>query len=204
MKATAKRTVIVASMGALLLFSTPLPWAQTQRSAQGSAKGMRASANSQLAAKLQPLNIKPGLWETPLTIKRTGAVPIPAEMLNRLTPEQRARVEERMKANSAAHTHTVKRCITKEDLERETWMGKMANAKDCTVTVLNSSSTRFNGKMVCDIEGMHVIGNLELVAGDPEHVDGSYHSTTTGDGHTMNVESTWTSKWLGPGCGNVR
>jgi hypothetical protein len=127
-------------------------------------------------------------------------------MLNRLTPEQRARMEERVKANSAGHTNTTtkKDCVTREDLERERWMEKIAEAKECTITVLNSSSTNLKGKMVCDTEGMHVTGNLELVAGDTEHLSGSYHATATGDGRTMNVGSTWTSKWLGPSCGNVR
>jgi hypothetical protein len=186
----------------LLGWSIHLCWAQAQRS----AKEMRASVGSQPSAKLQSLNIKPGLWESTRTIRRTGTLPIPAEMLNRLTPEQRARMEERMKANSAGHTNTQteKHCITREDLERERLMEKIADAKECTITVLNSSSTNLKGKMVCDSEGMHVTGNLELVAGDTEHLNGSYHSTVTGNGHTMNVESTWTSKWLSSSCGNVR
>ena len=60
----------------------------------------------QHGATLQPLNIKPGLWEQTVNTTIAGEMPISTEMLNRLTPEQRARMEERMKANSAAHTHT--------------------------------------------------------------------------------------------------
>jgi hypothetical protein len=165
---------------------------------------MRASADSQPAALLQPLNVKPGLWESTRTIKRAGELPIPAEMLNRLTPEQRARMEERMKANSTAHTNTTteKHCVTKEDLERDRL--KLAEARECTTTVLNSTSTSVKAKLVCDIEGMHATGTLELSAVDPEHVNGSSQSTINGDGHTMNVEGTWTSKWLGSSCGNVK
>jgi len=200
MKPVTRRTAVLASMVVLGVCSIPLFWAQTGKSAMG----VQASTDPQTAVKVQPLNVKPGLWEVAQTIKRTGALPIPAEMLNRLTPEQRARIEERMKANSVGHTQTEKQCITREDLERETWMKKLADAKECTITVLNSSSTNFKGKMVCDTEGMHVTGNLELVAGDTEHLNGSYHSTATGDGRTMDVESTWTSKWLGPSCGNAR
>ena len=165
---------------------------------------MRVSANSQSAAKLQTLNIKPGLWESTRTIKRTGQLPIPAEMLNRLTPEQRARMEERMKANSAAHTTTTteKHCVTREDLEKDRL--KLAETKECTTTVLTTTTTTVKTKFVCDQEGMHATGTLELVAADPEHMNGSYHSTANAEGHTMNVEGTWTSKWLGPSCGNVR
>jgi uncharacterized protein DUF3617 len=200
MKSTGRRIVVVASMVALGVCSIAAGWAQSRRS----AKETRASVDSQAAAKLQALNIKPGLWGSTRTIKRTGQLPIPDEMLNRLTPEQRARMQERMKANSAARTNTTteKHCVTREDLDRDRL--KLAEAKECTTTVLNSTTTTVKAKFVCDQEGMHATGTLELVAADPEHVNGSYHSTANADGHTMNVEGTWTSKWLGPSCGNVK
>jgi hypothetical protein len=200
MKSFRRTKMVVASAVGAVLCSVALIGGQTQRSSKETA----TPAVSQPAAKLQPLNVKPGLWESRRTITRTGALPIPAEVLNQLTPEQRARMEERMKANSAGHTTTQKDCITREDLERKRLLEMIADAKECTITVLNSSSTNLKGKMVCDTEGMHVTGNLELVASDTEHVNGSYHSTATGNGRTMNVESTWTAKWLGPSCGNVR
>jgi hypothetical protein len=200
MTSITKRLVVVATMLAVAVCSLPLSRAQTQKS----AKEMQASADSQPAAKLQPLNVKPGLWESTRTIKRAGEMAIPAEMLNRLTPEQRARMEERMKANSAAHTNTTteKHCVTKEDMEKDRL--KLAEAKECTTTVLNSTTTTVKAKLVCDQEGMHATGTLELVAADPEHMNGSYQSAVNGDGHTMSVEGTWTSKWLGSSCGDVR
>jgi len=200
MTSITRRLVVVASMFAVTGCSLPVSWAQTQKS----AKEMQAPADSQPAAKLQPLNVKPGLWESTRTIKRAGQMAIPAEMLNRLTPEQRARMEERMSANSAAHANTTteKHCLTQEDLDKDRL--KLAEAKECTTTVLNSTSTTVKAKLVCDQEGMHATGTLELVAADPEHVNGSYHSTVDGDGHTMNVEGTWTSKWMGSRCGDVR
>jgi hypothetical protein len=200
MKSISKRLVVVAGTLAVAGCSLPLSWSQTQKS----AKEMRASADSQTTTKLEPLNVKPGLWESTRTIKRAGAMPIPAEMLNRLTPEQRARMEERMNANSAARTNTIteEHCLTKEDLERDRM--KLAEAKECTTTVLNSTTTTVKAKLVCDQEGMHATGTLELVEADPEHVSGSYHSAVNADGHTMNVEGSWTSKWLGSSCGNVK
>lgn len=201
MKSITRRMVVVACMAAVAGGLIPPAGAQTPRS----AKEMRESQNSQAMAKLQTLNVKPGLWESTRTIKRTGQLPIPAEMLNQLTPEQRARMEERMKANSAAHTSTTteKHCLTKEDLERDRL--KFAESKECTTTVLNSTATNAKAKFVCGQEGMRATGTLELVADDPEHVNGSYHSTAAdGEGHTMNVEGQWTSKWLGSSCGNVR
>jgi hypothetical protein len=200
MRSISKRLFVVAGTLAVAGCSLPLSWPQTQKS----AKETRGSADSQSATKLQPLNVKPGLWENTRTINRQGELPIPAEMLNRLTPEQRARMEERMKAHSAAHssTTTEKHCVTKEDMEKDRL--KLAEARECTTTVVNTTSTTLKANLVCDQEGMHATGTLELVAADPEHVSGSYHSAVNADGHTMNVEGSWTSKWLGSSCGNVK
>jgi len=175
----------------LTVIDASAAWAQTQKSAQSTIK-------------LQSLNIKPGLWESTRTIKRTGEMPIPTELLNRLTPEQRARMEERMKANSGGRTstETEKHCVTREDLERDRL--KIAEAKECTTTVVNSTSTNLRGKIVCETAGMHATGMLELVAADPEHVNGSYHSTVDGNDHTIKLEGTWTSKWLAASCGDVK
>ena len=175
----------------LIVINASAAWAQTQKSAQS-------------ALKLQPLNIKPGLWQSTRTIKRTGEMSVPTELLNRLTPEQRTRMEERMKANSGGHTstETEKHCVTREDLEKDRL--KIAEAKECTTTVVNSTSTNLKGKIACETAGMHVTGTLELVAVDPEHVNGSYHSTMDGNDHNMDVEGTWTSKWLGSSCGDVK
>lgn len=182
----------------LVTSTTSLVWGQ------GTEKDLRPPTSSQSAVRFQPLNIKAGLWESTRTIKRTGQLPIPAEMLNRLTPEQRARMEERMNANSAAHSSgaTEKHCITKEDLEKDRL--KLAETNECTTTVLKSTATNVKAKFVCEQEGMQATGLLELVAADSEHVNGTYHSTANGEGHTMNVEGTWSSKWLGSSCGNAK
>jgi Protein of unknown function (DUF3617) len=154
------------------------------------------------AVKLQPLNVKPGLWETTLTYNRSGAAPITPEVLARLTPEQRARLEERMKASSGANTSTVtdKHCVTKQDVEKADFgQGK----GDCTYIIQSSTSTLAKGKYSCDIEGMKVNGALEIHAPDPEHIKGTSQGSMSGGGHTMNLDSTFTSKFVAASCPDV-
>jgi hypothetical protein len=184
----AARTIAVAFV---TVFITATACAQTQKNTPESVHG----------AKYQPLNIKPGLWERTFTHTVAGEMPIPAEMLNRLTPEQRARMEERMKANSAAHSQTTteKYCVTKEDVEKPFNPG----AKECTWTILESTSTKARGTMSCEAYGAKLRGNGEFDAPDPEHVKGTIHTTSTGGGHSMTVDGTFSSKWLSPSCGNT-
>lgn len=152
--------------------------------------------------KYQPLNVKPGLWEQTWTRTIAGELPIPAEMLSKLTPEQRARIEERMKANSAARTRTStdKQCITREDLE------KPLGEKDtqCVWTILESTSSKAKGNLSCQAQGMNLAGTGEFDALDQEHLKGSMHTSATGGGKNMTVDATFTSKWLGSNCGDLK
>lgn len=159
-------------------------------------------SDSQHGARYQPLNMKPGLWERTSTSTVAGEMPIPTEMLNSLTPDQRARIEERMKANSAAHTRTTtdKSCVTKQELEKPFNPGD----KECTWTILESTSTKAKGTVSCEASGMKMRGSGEFEAPDPEHLKGSMHAASTGGGHNMTVDGTFTSKWLGASCGNTQ
>jgi hypothetical protein len=151
-------------------------------------------------AKFQPLNVKPGLWESTNIWKTSGELPIPAGMLERLSPEQRARLEQRMKARSEAnsHTDTNQHCVTKEELQNPKEFGD----NRCTWTILESTSTSAKGNVSCEAEGMKMVGNGEFQAPDPEHMTGWEHVTSSGGGRTMKVDGTFTSKWLSSSCGN--
>jgi Protein of unknown function (DUF3617) len=106
-------------------------------------------------------------------------------------------MEERMKANSAGHTGTStdRSCITKEDLEKP-----MNFNKDCTWTILESTSTKAKGNVSCEAQGMKVNGTGEFEAPDPEHLKGSMHTTSTDGGRTMTIDGTFASKWLAANC----
>ena len=49
-------------------------------------------------AQNTPLNVKTGEWEATITNETSGQMPIPQEMIDKMTPEQRAKMEAMMKA----------------------------------------------------------------------------------------------------------
>ena len=157
------------------------------------------------ADKLQPLNVKTGLWETTTTRITSGEMPIPAEFLARLTPEQRGKMEARMKANSAektkTNTNTSKSCMTKEKLEKAPFSDEQ---KDCTRTIVTSTSNKAEVRFTCEKADTMVNGTINIEALDPENVKGSGNTTMTGGGHTMNTSGAFTSKWLGTDCRAVK
>jgi len=154
------------------------------------------------AQKIEPLNVKLGLWEMTSVIKTSGELPIPAEYLSKLTPEQRAKMEAAMKAQSAgpAQTHTYKSCLTKEKSDSSLFNDR----KECTETILTSSSTKLSLKATCTFEGVTMSGHGEFEAVSTESVKGTIHMTTTGGEHTMNTDASYTGKWIGASCGDVK
>lgn len=146
------------------------------------------------------MNVKPGQWETTMTTTTSGEMPIAADLLAKLTPEQRARMEQRMKANSGEKTRTLtqKSCMTKEQIEQGLGFGQ--DQGKCTRTVVSSTGTTIDVQVACSEQGMNTSGTMHFEALSPESVKGSSQMTANGGGHTMTVHMTLTSKWLGPTC----
>jgi hypothetical protein len=125
------------------------------------------------ADKFQPLNIKPGLWETTATMTTTGGKPT---------------------------TTTYKRCMTREDLQKTP---KFVQNDKCTMTIIDSTSSKADVRMVCDTQGMKGSGTMHIEVLNPESVKATGQTTMNGSGYAMDVTTSYTSKWLGATCGNV-
>ena len=175
-----------------------------------SAAFLCLSGLSLWAADSTPLNIKPGEWEYTVTTQMAGLTQsapaqmpqIPPEQLAKLPPEQRARIEAAMKqygsmASGKPTTTTTKNCVKKEDLASF----NPANApKSCKTTVTQSSSTRFEAKMICETQEMKTTGTMAAEAVSPESF--KFNMTTTGSasGHPLNMTINGTGKWLSSTC----
>lgn len=151
------------------------------------------------ANKLQPLNVKVGLWEVTQTITSSGQVPIPADVLAKMTPEQRAKVEQQLKNNS--RTTLRKSCLTKEKLEKDPGFSDNPN---CTWTVLTSTGSKMNVRGVCADHGIKDRVSLQAEALSPESVKGSSHGTVSAGDRTLTMNMTFAAKWLGASCGNLK
>lgn len=148
--------------------------------------------------KYQPLNVKTGLWESTVTTTTIGHMPIPAELLSRLTPEQRAKFEERMKENTAPRTRTStqKDCETKEKLAEQPFSAQ----KECAQTIVTSTSTKAELKVVCAFGDVRSSGVMHIDVLSPESVKGSGQMTSNGSGHSMTVNTSFSARWVGPSC----
>jgi len=194
------RSILTTAVKLSLVFALPL-WAQSRNPNLAQSPNTRIPA-LQPGVKYQPLNVKPGLWERTSTVKTAGHLPIPAGMLDKLTPDQRARFEARMNASPSgkSRTTTEQSCLTKQQLEEPINLGR----ESCALTISESTTTKAAGSIVCNIQGMQMSGNAQFEAPDQEHITGTEHVTSTGNGNSMTTDATFTSRWLGSNCANVQ
>jgi len=162
------------------------------------------------AADTTPLNLKPGEWEYTVTMQMTGMsqagaaqMPsIPPEQLAKLPPEQRAKIEAAMKQAGAMAagkpmTNTSKNCLKKEDLAN---FNPTNAPKSCKMIVSQSSSSRFEAKMICDTPENKTTGTITAEAMSAESMKFNVVSTGTTNGRPMNMTINGAGKWLGATC----
>jgi hypothetical protein len=155
--------------------------------------------------KVQSLNIKLGLWEVATTVAANTEIPIPAGLLEKLTPEQRARVEERIKAKSSDAPKVIRRkyCLTKKQLNRGPTFSP--DWESCNRVILASTSNRLEVRFECASQPQEAksAGTLQVEAIDPENVKGCVRRAISRD---RPADSSWifTAKWTHPICGPAK
>ncbi|MGB8013471.1 MAG: DUF3617 domain-containing protein [Terriglobales bacterium] len=155
------------------------------------------------ADDFKPLNAKEGLWEVTTTHSMTGmpATPnIPPDALAKMPPEQRARIEAMMKGGPS--TDVRKECITKEKLEKHSAFAPKRG--DCTYNVVSSTGSRLEVKLHCQDKQTSIDGTVVQEVVGSDGVKGTAHMVSNSEGHTMNVDISFSSKYLGPACGDVK
>ena len=167
-----------------------------------------AGAILSAAGKVQPLNVKTGLWQVSMTTTMTGPPPIPPDLqakLDQMTPEQRAKIEAMMKSRFGGTpiTSSYKKCVTKEELENNAFSKP---EEKCNWTVVTSTGSDMEVKTASCTAGKNVglvqtDVDLKFHVVDPENVQATMQLTSTGeDGTTMKGSGTYTGKWLGATC----
>jgi hypothetical protein len=156
------------------------------------------------ADKPKPLNLKLGLWEATSLTSISGAPPIPPEMLAKMSPEQRAKFEERMKARAAEppRSHTEKSCLKQEDLDQNKMFSSDDDEKACTRTVISSTDTSIEMRVECQ-GAVKRSGTFKVESSSPENAKGTMHMAATNSDRAMNVDVTFTAKWIAAACGDV-
>lgn len=142
----------------------------------------------------EPLNAKPGLWEMTYSTEMSGTM-IPKATLDKMSPEQRAKMEAMMKQRAAAgpKTRTHKTCMTKENLQK----GSFGEDEDkaCTYKWIAETRTKREGTFQCAGDSPRAgTVNFEVMGGDKVKGD----VRVVGDNSKFNMQMN--GRWIGADC----
>ena len=164
-----------------------------------------------LAADHPPVRL--GLWEITRDQQASGAAAaapaVSEDMLARLPPEARARLEASMAARAQSNgssSHSVKQCITEKNLAHVFEREDRRDHK-CTHTVVSRTATSMEMHLECKNlgpGGASSTGTFKWAVTTPESMQGSVDLVTTVAGHDLPMHSALTGKWLGADCGDVK
>jgi len=154
-----------------------------------------------ISARAEPLNVKPGLWETTTTSVKQGARR--PTNLDKLTPEQRAKVEQKLDNQVKTETNTVISCLKDAQIRSgEAFIGKSHQAT-CSHTFLTRTPDDLIANLQCSgANGM--TGRIEIHAADPEHMSGKIQMTYGAEDKLQLLNrSEVNARWIKSECGTV-
>jgi len=148
----------------------------------------------------EKMNVKTGLWEITTQTGMTGTPPIPPDVLAKMTPEQRARMQA---LSGSDRSHTAQSCVTEKDLEHG--LEPQENRQSsCKVVSTNTTGTTQEIHMQCDNDHMKGTSVMKVVALDREHMQADMKMDAVSQGGPMHMTMHMTGKWVSSDCGAVK
>jgi hypothetical protein len=145
------------------------------------------------------LNTKTGAWEMTTTTVRTGSM-IPADVLAKMPPEQRAKMEATMKAREGQNKTRVRQhCVKQADLDQNRMLESDDDAK-CSRKIISSSSSKLVLERHCPAPHASKV-HMTMESASPDKIVASIDVTqgTTGKVH-MDIKG----RWLGASCAGIK
>jgi cytochrome c-type biogenesis protein CcmH/NrfG len=150
----------------------------------------------------QPLDLKPGLWDISLTVKSTGLPPLSPEVLQKLTPAQRAQIDaQATKRETEGPRITRKRsCLQEKDLAQPQMFAFGSERLDCKQTVTSASRTRQEIHIDCGKGTVMGGGTVLIEVLDENNAKVTSEWSAMDGSRTIKMSSTAKLKWLGADC----
>jgi len=146
-------------------------------------------------------NLKTGAWEMTHTSVITGTL-IPPDVLAKMPPEQRAKLEQAMQARSGqSKIRTSRSCIIQRDLDQNRLIKEESEGEDpqCTTKVLSKSSSRLVIERAC-LAPHASTSQMTVEATTPETVVASIDRAIEGSGK---IHVDIKGHWLGTSCDDI-
>ena len=154
------------------------------------------------SARAESFTVKPGAWEMTHTTRLTEA-PIPPSVISRMPPEQRAIIEQSMRAHTTQpKTHVSKDCVTQKDLDQNRLIkeAREEDAPQCTITVISKSSNKLVIEQTCPAPHAST-SQIAMEAKTPESIEGRIDVVRAG---SDKVHVDIKGRWLSASCAEIK
>jgi hypothetical protein len=157
--------------------------------------------------KIQPLNIRLGLWQMTYTTERNGGIAahtIRPELLAKMTPQQRARTKARLKAKAeqGPQVATKQYCLTEEKLKNATFSSE--DSRSCRRTMIASTVKIQQFHEECTDGKTKRTADGRFESSQPEALKGSLQvKSTAEDAKGVSTKMAIAGKWLANSCGTL-
>jgi len=151
-----------------------------------------------IANAVEPLNMRPGLWEVTQTMTTSGA-PL---YIEGMPPAGRAAYAEAWKKDVGKPQSSVDReCLTAEDIKQaKVFENSSTEGKQCKQTVTTQSSTAWVASSECKDPKTTNLIQLDYSAPSPDRFTGVVKSTTTSPNGKTVIEIKLAGKWVAASC----
>lgn len=145
-------------------------------------------------------DVKTGAWENTVTTTTSGMT-IPPDMLSKLPPERRAKIEEAMRARAGQpRSMTDKHCVTQKDLDEDRLFENDRDSQ-CTRRVLSKSGRRIEGEQTCGAAPHTMVMHVVVEATSSTSVIMTADGQMPGGGKS-HIEAR--GRWLGASCAGIK
>jgi uncharacterized protein DUF3617 len=154
------------------------------------------------SAQAPALKINLGAWEVAMAVDVAGQMP--GVDPSKLTPEQQARIDAMTKARGSQPPRVRKTCVTKENLQKGTFLDNDDTGMKCTSTVTANTSTMLDETVTCTGDNASRTSHIHIDAPSPANFSAKASNTSTQNNRTMTVNATMTGKWLSADCTGIK
>jgi hypothetical protein len=155
---------------------------------------------SAAGAGAEKLDVRLGLWEMTSIMRFSGMPPLPKELTDKMTPEQRAKMAADLKAAAAEEPEpdVSSECITQEDLDKPF---ASSSSEDCQQTIVRTTKTSQEIRMVCTGKTKGS-GLFRVTTPTPETMTGTLDLRTGEGPDAFVIKGSIKGRWLGADCGD--
>jgi hypothetical protein len=152
------------------------------------------------AGSAEKLNVKLGLWEMTSLTRMSGMPPLPKEVLDKMTPQQRAEMIARIKEAQAEEPEpeVSSECITQEDLDKPF---ASADTENCTQTIVRTTRNTQEIRLACTGKTKGS-GLFRVTTPTPETMTGELDLKVGEGTEVMSINGKIKGRWLGADCGD--